>query len=48
MKDKTIYSDKIYGFRNWLIKVWMSNDTGTVKISRFSSDSGTKSGNTRN
>ena len=31
--------DNISGFRNWLIEVWISADTGRVKISRFSSDS---------
>ena len=30
--------DKISGFRNWFIEVWMSADTGRVTISRFSSD----------
>ena len=30
--------DKISGFRNWSIKVWISADTGRVSISRFSSD----------
>ena len=29
--------DKISGFRNWLIEVWMSADTGGIRISRFSS-----------
>ena len=31
-------NDKISGFRNWFIEVWMSADTGRVTISRFSSD----------
>ena len=31
--------NKISGFRNWLIEVWISADTGRVKISRFSSHS---------
>ena len=31
--------DKTSGFRNWLVEVWMSADTGKVNISRFSSDS---------
>ena len=31
--------DKISGFRNWLIEIWMSADIGRVKISRFLSDS---------
>ena len=31
--------DKISGCRNWLIEVWMSGDTGRVKMLRFSSDS---------
>ena len=30
--------DKISGFRNWFIEVCMSVDTGSVTISRFSSD----------
>ena len=30
--------DKIFGFRNWVMEVWMSTDTGRVTISRFSSD----------
>ena len=38
MKDKTIYS-VISGFRNSLIKVWMSADTGRIKTSRFFSGS---------
>ena len=38
MKDKTIYSDKTSGFRNWLVEVWMSANTGKFNISRFSSD----------
>ena len=38
MKDKTIYS-VISGFRNLLIKVWMSADTGRIKTSRFFSGS---------
>ena len=28
-------NDKISGFRNWFVEVWMSADTGTVTISRF-------------
>ena len=31
--------DKISGCRNWLIEVWMSADTGRVKMLRFSSES---------
>ena len=31
--------DKISSFRNWLIEVWMSADSGRIKIQRFSSDS---------
>ena len=38
MKDKTTYS-VISGFRNSLIKVWMSADTGRIKTSRFFSGS---------
>ena len=30
--------DKISGFKNWFIEVWMSAETGRVTISRFSSD----------
>ena len=33
-------NDKISGFRNWFIEVYMSTDTGRVTISRFSSDTG--------
>ena len=29
-------NDKISGFRNWFIEVWISADTGRVTISRFS------------
>ena len=31
-------NDKISGFRNWFIEVWMSTNTGRVAISRNSSD----------
>ena len=31
--------DKTSGFRNWLVEVWMSANTGKFNISRFSSDS---------
>ena len=34
-----LFCDDISGFRNWLIEVWISADTGKVKISRFFSDS---------
>ena len=30
--------DKISGFRDWFIEVWMSTDTGWATISRFSSE----------
>ena len=30
--------DKTSGFRNWLVEVWMSANTGKFNISRFSSD----------
>ena len=30
--------DKVPGFRNWFIEVWISADTGRVTISRFSFD----------
>ena len=30
--------NKISGFKNWFIEVWMSAETGRVTISRFSSD----------
>ena len=38
-QNKLLCDDKISGFRNWFIEVWMSADTGRVTISRFSSDS---------
>ena len=31
-------NDKISGFRDWFIEVWMSTDTGGVTKSRFSSE----------
>ena len=37
-KNHLVCNDKISGFRNWSIEVWMSADTGRVTISRFSSD----------
>ena len=37
-KNHLVCNDKISGFRNWSIDVWMSADTGRVTISRFSSD----------
>ena len=37
-KNHLVCNDKISGFRNWSIEVWMSADTGQVTISRFSSD----------
>ena len=37
-KTHLFCDDKISGFRNWFIDVWMSTDTGRVTISRFSSD----------
>ena len=30
--------NKISGFRDWFIEVWMSADTGWATISRFSSE----------
>ena len=47
LSERTLYGgqnhvfcdDKIFGFRKWLIEVWLSADTGRVKISRFLSDS---------
>ena len=38
-QNHLLCDDKISGFRNWLIELWMSADTSRVKISRFSSDS---------
>ena len=35
-QDHLFCDDKISGLKNWLVEVWMSADTGRVKISRFS------------